>query len=251
MWATIKRHLALGLVRVVQAPPRVRRALRPAGRRVLPVLLAAERGQVEEGPDAAERLDAATPGRVGEEDAIAIAEEHVKGKILRRPQLALEVLAADRVPGDLPAHPAGERLDLALRRARDERERGVARVQVRERADLVGEHRAAPARLAVLCQTRSCRRAAAGVPRRGPAARPRPRAPRTSSRSRTPSSAAAGGRPRARRAGASPPSPSPAAQPGRASTRVPSTISGSDISFLLLLGSFGERTLATCVPSGN
>ena len=46
-------------VGVVLAPPLVGRLLRAAGRRVLPLLLAPEGRQVEEGPDAAERLDAA------------------------------------------------------------------------------------------------------------------------------------------------------------------------------------------------
>ena len=67
--------------------------LRTAGRRVLPLLLAAERGQVEEGPDAAQRLDAAAAGRVGEEDAVAVAQVDVEREVLGRPPRLLEVLA--------------------------------------------------------------------------------------------------------------------------------------------------------------
>ena len=44
----------------------------------------------------------------------------------------------ERVPRDLPAHPRLPALDVRLRRARDEHERGVAGVQVREVRDLVG-----------------------------------------------------------------------------------------------------------------
>ena len=83
-----ERRRSLRLVFVVQAPPFVGRRLRPARRRVLPLLLAAERRQVEEGPDAAERLDAAALGRVGEEDAVAVAQVDVEREVLGRPARA-------------------------------------------------------------------------------------------------------------------------------------------------------------------
>ena len=47
--------------------------------------------------------------------------------------------------GHVPAHPRLPALDVRLRRARDERERGVAGVQVGEVGDLVGDERAAGA----------------------------------------------------------------------------------------------------------
>ena len=60
-------------------------------------------------------------------------------------EVGVEVVG-ERVPGDeLPAHPLLQALDVRLRGARDERERGVARVQVRGVGDLVGDEGAADA----------------------------------------------------------------------------------------------------------
>src|SRR4051812_45973225 len=69
-----------GAVLVVVIPPAVRRALRPARRRVLPFLLAAQRRAVEEAPDGADRLDPAAPGPVGLEGPVAVAQEDVEGE---------------------------------------------------------------------------------------------------------------------------------------------------------------------------
>src|SRR4029077_13938132 len=56
------------VVLVVEVPPAVARGLRVALGRVLPVVLAAQRGHVEIGPGAAERLVAARVDEVGAED---------------------------------------------------------------------------------------------------------------------------------------------------------------------------------------
>src|SRR3954451_11533804 len=134
-----RRRRAVG---VVVVPPLVRRRLRVAVGRVLPALLAAERGDVEVGPRAAHRLVAAVVDEVGAEDLVALTDERVRAVPLVDAEVAVEVVG-DRVPGDLlPAHarlPAG---DVRLGRARDEHERRVAGVEVREVGDLVGEGRA-------------------------------------------------------------------------------------------------------------
>src|SRR5882672_5153574 len=68
-------------VLVVAAPPLIGRGFRPALGRILPILLAAERRQVEEGPGAAERLDAAPGGEVGAEDsALVIAQQDAEAE---------------------------------------------------------------------------------------------------------------------------------------------------------------------------
>src|SRR3954451_17250280 len=137
-----RRRRAVG---VVVVPPLVRRRLRVAVGRVLPVLLAAERGDVEVGPRAAHRLVAAVVDEVRAEDVVALADEGVRAVPLVDAEVAVEVVG-DRVPGDLlPAHPRLPVADVGLRRARDEHERRVARVEVREVRDLVGEERAAGA----------------------------------------------------------------------------------------------------------
>ena len=92
------------LVLVLPAPPLIRRLLRAAGRRVLPLLLAAEGRQVEEGPDAAERLDPAAAGLVGQVGVVAVAQEALQTEVLRRAARLLEGERA-RVPGEAPPHP--------------------------------------------------------------------------------------------------------------------------------------------------
>src|SRR5918994_1289324 len=62
-----ERSRALAVL-VVQVPPLVRRRLRVALGRVLPLLLAPERGQVEVAPGAPHRLVAAAVDEVGAED---------------------------------------------------------------------------------------------------------------------------------------------------------------------------------------
>ena len=103
-------------------------------------------------------------------------------------------------------------------------------MQVGERADLVGEHRAAAARIAARRMPEVVEQQLAAALEQVAEARPRPRAPRTRTRSRSPSSAAGGARPRARRARASPPSPSPAAPSWARFHSSPLTISGSSMS---------------------
>src|SRR5437879_734513 len=68
----------LGVVRVVVVPPLVRRSLRVTLRRVLPVLLAAERSDVEIVPCVSHLLVAAVVDEVGAEDAVALADERVR-----------------------------------------------------------------------------------------------------------------------------------------------------------------------------
>src|SRR4051794_25704783 len=139
------RLRALRVVVLVVAPlPLVRRRLRVALRRVLPLLLAPERRDVEVAPGASHRLVAAIVDQVGAEDpAVVLAVEGVGAVPLVHAEVLVEVVGG-RVPGDLlpPAHALPPALDVGLRRARDERERGVARVQVRRVRDLVGDLRA-------------------------------------------------------------------------------------------------------------
>src|SRR5215204_5028686 len=90
-------------VLVVAVPPRVARGLRVALGRVLPVLLAAERGHVEIGPGAAQRFVAAAVDEVGTEDPIVVvAVEGVGAVPLVHAEVGVEVVG-QRVPGDVPA----------------------------------------------------------------------------------------------------------------------------------------------------
>src|SRR4029453_3246825 len=126
------------------APPLVWLALRIAGGRVLPLLLTAQRRQVEKRPHAAERLGAAVRREVRAEHLVAVAEKHAQAERLpilvdarlRRlrgtAEADVEVALERRVPRDLPPHAFPVRLDLLDRRTGDGGERGVARMQVRE-----------------------------------------------------------------------------------------------------------------------
>src|SRR5207245_7626937 len=114
---------------VVPDPPLVRRGLRVALRRVLPLLLAPERSQVEVAPGAPHRLVAAVVDEVGAEHAVAVADERVRAVPLVHAEVGVEVVR-DGVPWHLPAHPRLQALDVRLRRARDKGESGVAGVQM-------------------------------------------------------------------------------------------------------------------------
>src|SRR5918997_5364518 len=66
------------VVLVVPATPRVGRGLRPALGGVLPLLLAAVRGDVEEAPGRPERLVATGVDEVRAVHLVAVAQEHVR-----------------------------------------------------------------------------------------------------------------------------------------------------------------------------
>src|ERR1700683_1139133 len=55
-----------------------------AARRLLPFLLAAERGEIEEVVGASQRLCPSRVHRVGVEDVVSVAEEHAVPGLLRR-----------------------------------------------------------------------------------------------------------------------------------------------------------------------
>src|SRR5436190_12853989 len=139
------------------APPLVRFRLRIPRRRVLPLLLPTEWSQVEQGPHAAERFDAAVCREVRAKDAVVIANEGTQTErfavlvdaLLRRlrpdAEVDVEFALERRVPRDGPTHGGPVGLDLGHRRSGDEREGRVAGMQVGEVADLVDEHGAAVA----------------------------------------------------------------------------------------------------------
>src|SRR5262252_4914436 len=104
---------------VVPDPPLVRRGLGVALRRVLPLLLAAERSDVEVAPGAPHRLVTAVVDEVGAEHLLAIADERVRAMPLVHAEVSVEVVR-DGVPRHLPAHPRLHALNVRLRRARDE-----------------------------------------------------------------------------------------------------------------------------------
>src|SRR5688572_19898361 len=143
VFSVIQRSGGL-VVLVVEVPPLVRRGLRVALGGVLPLLLAPERGDVEVAPGAAHGLVASVVDEVGAEDSLAVADEGVGAVPLVDAEVGVEVVR-DRVPRDLPAHPRLPALDVRLRRARDEREGGVAGVQMGEMGHLVRDHRTAGA----------------------------------------------------------------------------------------------------------
>jgi len=94
-------------VGVVVVPPLVGRRLRVALRRVLPFLLAPERGDVEVTPGAAQLLVATVVDEVGAEDAIAVADEGVGPVPLVDPEVSVEWFAIPCDPSDPGARPGG------------------------------------------------------------------------------------------------------------------------------------------------
>src|SRR5918992_4852293 len=136
-WASMSECV---VVLVVPAAPGVGRGLRPALGRVLPRLLAAVRGDVEEAPGRPERLVAAGVDEVRAVDLVAVAQEDVRAVPLRDVVVGVEVVA-QRVPRELPAHVLAIALQVLLLAAAYGNEAGVALAQVQQVAQLVGVHR--------------------------------------------------------------------------------------------------------------
>src|SRR5439155_15308705 len=120
------------------------RSLRVALRRILPLLLAPERSDVEVVPSVSHLLVAAVVDEVGTEHAVAVADERVRAVPLVHSKVLVEVVRYG-VPRHLPAHARFHTLDVLLRRARGERESGIAGVQMGDVRDLVGHHGTADA----------------------------------------------------------------------------------------------------------
>src|SRR6266496_6176565 len=105
---------------VVVVPPLVWRGLGIALRRVLPVLLATERGDVEIAPSAPHRLIATAVDEIGAKHAIAVADEGVGAVPVVHTEVGVEVVR-QRVPRDkLPTHPRLQALYVRLLGPRDE-----------------------------------------------------------------------------------------------------------------------------------
>src|SRR5712671_7215088 len=77
---------------VVPVPPLVRRGLRIAFGRVLPLLLAPERRDIEVAPGAPHRLVTAGIDEVGAEHAVAVAEKHVGAVPLVHAEVSVEAV---------------------------------------------------------------------------------------------------------------------------------------------------------------
>src|SRR5581483_10874706 len=86
-----------GGVIVVPVPPFVGRGLRRAFGRILPVLLAAERGEIEIAPRGPHRLVAAIVDEVGAEYAPTFADEHVMAMPFVHAEILVEIVG-DRDP---------------------------------------------------------------------------------------------------------------------------------------------------------
>src|SRR4029077_6559052 len=126
-------------------PPLICRSLRVALRRVLPLLLAAKRSNVEVVPGVSHLLVAAIIDEVRAEYAVAVADESVRAMPLIHAEVLVEAVR-DGVPrNELPAHSCLQALDILLRRARGGRERSIAGVQMSRVSDLIGHHGAANA----------------------------------------------------------------------------------------------------------
>src|SRR5262249_37045770 len=123
-----RRVLRVG---VVPAPPLIRWTLRIALRRILPILLAAKRGHIEEVPGVHKHLVAPAVDEVGAEHAVAVPDERVGAVPVLDAEILVEVVG-HAVPRVAPAHFRLHPLEFWLRCTRGIDERGVARVEVGE-----------------------------------------------------------------------------------------------------------------------
>src|SRR5213082_3616609 len=101
---------------VVPDPPLVRRGLWITLRRVLPLLLAPERSDIEVVPGIPHLLVAAVVDEVGAEHAVAVADERVRAVPLVHAEVGVEAIR-DGVPRHLPAHSRLQARDVRLRGA--------------------------------------------------------------------------------------------------------------------------------------
>src|SRR5438046_9641936 len=102
---------------VVPDPPLVRRGLVVALRRILPLLLAPERSDIEVGPGVSHLLVTPVVDEVGAEHAVTVADERVRAMPLVHAEVGVE-LVRHGVPRDqLPTHPRLQALDVRLRGA--------------------------------------------------------------------------------------------------------------------------------------
>src|SRR5439155_19176959 len=102
---------------VVPDPPLVRRGLWITLRRILPLLLAPERSDIEVVPGIPHLLVAAVVDEVGAEHLVAVADERVRAMPLVHAEVGVEVVRHG-VPGDqFPAYPRLQALEVRLRGA--------------------------------------------------------------------------------------------------------------------------------------
>src|SRR5688500_1361147 len=93
MWVALGCHRRTALaVLVVPVPPLVRRSLRIPLRRILPLLLAAERSDVEKTPGASHLLIPAAVDEVRSEDLVAVADERVRAVPLVHAEVGVEAV---------------------------------------------------------------------------------------------------------------------------------------------------------------
>src|SRR5215813_5928052 len=106
----------LRVVVVVPVPPLVRRRLRVALRRVLPLFLTPERGHIKVAPNGPHRLVATAVDEISAEYFVTIANERVMAMPLVHAEVFVEAIG-DGVPRHLPTHAYLHALDVRLRRA--------------------------------------------------------------------------------------------------------------------------------------
>src|ERR1700722_1591506 len=135
----LRMNRSAGSIFVVPVPPLIRWGLGIARRRVLPLLLAAERSQVEVAPRAPYCLIAAAVDEVSAEHAVAFAEEHVVPVPFVDTEVRVEAVGQG-VPRHVPTHPRLQPRDIRLRGAGGEHQRRVAGVQMSEVRYLVSQH---------------------------------------------------------------------------------------------------------------
>jgi hypothetical protein len=142
-----------------------------------PVFLSTACGEVEPVVRADQQIAAARVARIRMEDAVITAEERTRSRLLAGPahpvvaergevlevvfgrrdgiverdvEVVVEVATERRLPRKGPAHPRSEPLALRQRPTRDNRQRRVPSMQVREVTDVVDEERARRTTLGLL-----------------------------------------------------------------------------------------------------
>src|SRR5581483_8342620 len=113
---------------------------------LFPALLPSERGQIEIVVRSVEQIDSAVGCRVGVKNVLALAQEDAHSPTLaavrRGMEVVVEIAAIRGEPRDSPIHPGLEWLNLRQCRTGDEDQRGIARMEMGQMADIVDQERA-------------------------------------------------------------------------------------------------------------
>src|SRR5690606_34757390 len=124
---------------VVPVPPLIGRRLWIAFRRVFPVFLPTQWGNVQVIPGAAHLFIAAIIEKIGSEYLAAISIKDISAVPFIHTEISIEAVC-DGEPWDIPAHACFQADNVGLGRARQEYKGGIASIEMGKMRHLIRHH---------------------------------------------------------------------------------------------------------------